>query len=185
MSRRYRELAQDLIRSSGGIGSVSIAAQQPGVGTVSIYGQQPGVGALGARDVPNMGMKVVDYTGAAYNSGGLTYCGFGSTSVPAGSTGFQVHIDVRRPFLPQLLYMPSTRFGLQIVDFVVEGNGLFANPARQGVPNELVSEVSNIEQIQWITLNPDTGGDFFIDNPTGAAIIFSGAFWGTNVIRNR
>ena len=181
----YQRIARNLLRSNGAIGTVALAAQQPGVGQpLVLYPQQPGVGALPAAAVPQLGQRPVDYTPAAYTAGGLTYCGLGRTLVPAGQS-VQVHIDVRRPFLPQLFYMPSTIYGLQIDDFVVEGSGLFANPANQGIPNELVSEVSNIEQIQWMTLNPDTGGDFFVTNPTGAGLYFSGCFWGTNIIRNR
>jgi hypothetical protein len=132
-------------------------------------------------DAPND--TIVSYTGAAYKSGGLTYCGFGRTIVPAGATNLAIQINVRRPFLPQLAYMPSTIFGLSIDDFQVEGQGLFANALTQGVANELLSEVSNLPQIQWITLDPSTGGAFIVSNPTANPLVFSGAFWGTNLIR--
>lgn len=185
MSTNYRALAQNLMRSAGGVGSIAIQRQQPfgSVGQVAIYPQQ--VGSLPAQAVPNLGQAAVNYTQAAYNSGGLTYCGFGRTLVPAGATGQRIHLNVRRPFLPQQLWMPSTIYGIKIVDFIVEGNGLFANPGGQGVPNELFSEVSNMNQIEWLTLNPDTGGDFLVDNPTLGDLWFEGGFWGTNVIRNR
>lgn len=177
----YQRMAQQLLASQGGLGSVAIAPGQ--IGSYSIGPQQ--IGGPPAVMVQNLGQRPVDYTQAAYTQGGLTLCGFGSTTIPAGAQGFQVHIDVRRPFLPQSLWMPSTVLGLQIVDFIVEGQGLFANPGGQGTPNELVSEVSNMPQIQWMTLNPDTGGDFLIDNPTGGPLVFSGAFWGNNIIRTR
>lgn len=186
----YNQIAQNLLQQAGAVGSVAIAAQQPGVGyPYAIAPQQMGYGYGGvsgppAVQVPNLGTPPVDYTTAPYTNGGLTYMGFGLTSVGAGATA-NIHIDVRRPFLPQLLYCPSTVIGLQLVDFQVEGNGLFANPPSQGIPIELVSEVSNIQQIQWMTINPDTGGTFVIYNPTSSPLNFSGAFWGTNIQRMR
>jgi hypothetical protein len=178
----YHQMARRLMGAHGGVGTVAIAAQQVGQ-PIALYPQQ--VGTLPAQAVQNFGQRPIEYTQAPYEQGGLTYLGFGTKIIPAGATGFQVHIDTRRPFLPQQYWMPSTTFGLQIVDFVVEGKGAFANPAGQGVPNELISEVSNMPQIQWMTLNPDTGGDFFIDNPTAGPLAFSGAFWGVNVTRSR
>lgn len=184
----YNQIARNLLANAGAVGSVAIAPQQMGVGNpYAIMPQQPyyqGVSGPPAQQVPNLGQAPVDYSVAPYGNGGLTYMGFGLTSVAAGATA-NIHIDVRRPFLPQLLYMPSTVIGLQLIDFQVEGNGLFANPPDQGIPCELVSEVSNIQQIQWMTLNPDTGGTFIIYNPTANALNFSGAFWGTNIQRMR
>jgi hypothetical protein len=177
----YNQIARNLLQAGGGVGSVAIAPQQVGYP----YAIQPQyVGGPPAMQVANLGQPAVDYTSSPYTNGGLTYLGFGLTEVPAGQT-VNIHIDARRPFLPQLLYCPSTVIGLQLVDFQVEGNGLFANPPSQGIPIELVSEVSNIQQIQWMTINPDTGGTFVIRNPTGGALNFSGAFWGTNIQRMR
>lgn len=174
-------LARDLLnQSSGGLGSVAIQPMQPGG-----YNPRGQVGSLPVAQVSSLGQQVVDYTGAAYTAGGLTVSGFGDTVVPANTRGFRVHIDVRRPFLPQSIWMPSTVVGLYLVDFQVEGVGLFANPGGQGIPCELVSEVSNMPQMQWITLNPDTGGEFVIDNPTLNPLVFSGGFWGTNIMRTR
>jgi len=185
----YDQIARNLLAAAGGVGSVAIAPQQPGVGyPYAIAPQQQGyyggVSGPPAVQVPNLGTPPVDYSSSPYTNGGLTYLGFGLTEVAAGAT-VSVHIDARRPFLPQLLYCPSTVIGLQLVDFQVEGNGLFANPADQGIPIELVSEVSNIQQIQWMTINPDTGGTFVIRNPTANSLNFSGAFWGTNIQRLR
>jgi hypothetical protein len=187
----YEQLAQNMLAGVGGLGAVQIApmqagmaAQQQGMGQpMMIYPQQ--IGAQPALAVNNLHQRPVDYTQAAYQAGGLTLMGFPRTVIPAGSTGTQLQINVRRPFLPQSLWMPSTVFGLQLVDFIVEGIGLFANSGGQGVPNELLSEVSNMPQIQWMTLNPETGGQFVIANPTGGDLVFSGCFWGTNLQRLR
>jgi len=163
-----------------GVGNVAIMPQQ--VGAVQVWPQQ--VGIPQAQMVPQgQQQPPVQYAQTGYKAGGLTLCGFPRVNVPAGTTNASVQINVRRPFLPQLLYMPSTFFGLQLVDFDVEGTGLFASVTTQSVPNELVSEVSNMPQIQWPTLEPATGGAFIVSNPTGADIIFSGCFWGTNLIR--
>lgn len=178
--RRYTQLAHSLANPIGGVGAVQIMPQQVGQ-PVSIMPQQVGIPA--AMAAPQAQQAAVQYSGAAYKAGGLTYCGFGRTVIPAGAVNQAVQINVRRPFLPQLVYMPSTVFGLQIDDFQVEGTGLFASALTQGMPNELISEVSNIEQIQWPTLDPSTGGAFLVSNPTLGDLIFSGAFWGTNLIR--
>jgi hypothetical protein len=184
----YRNVARSLLAGNGGVGAVQILAQQPGgVGQpVMIMPQQPGGVGLPAQMAQPGGQVQgdVSYLPAGYRSGGLTYCGFPRVVVPAGAVGQTIQVNVRRPFLPQLAYLPSTEFGLIIQDFDVEGTGLFANPANQGVPNETLSEVSNIEQIQWPTLDPSTGGAFLVSNPTIADIIFSGTFWGTNLIRS-
>lgn len=175
-------LARQLLNENqGGLGSVAIQAMQPG----GYQNPRGSVGSLQAQQVASFGQQVVDYTGAAYTAGGLTMAGFGDTVIPANTRGNIVHIDVRRPFLPQSLWMPSTVVGLFLVDFQVEGVGLFANPGNQGVPCELVSEVSNMPQMQWITLNPDTGCNFVVDNPTNNPLVFSGCFWGTNIMRTR
>lgn len=181
----YKRQAQQLLRQMGGIGALEIQPQQVGQ-QLRIQAQQPGVGlpAQMVQPSPN-GPKVVSYEEAGYKSGGLTYCGFGTTTLSAGAVNFSVTIQVRRPFLPQLVYCPSTTFGFLVDDFNVEGMGLFANKPNQGMPNELLSEVSNIEQIQWPTLNPSTNGEFLLSNPTAAPLTFSGAFWGTNLTRGQ
>jgi len=181
----YRKEAQALLRQMGGIGALEINPQQVGQ-ALRIMAQQPGVGVPAQMvQAGANGRKVVSYEDAGYSSGGLTYCGFGITALPAGVVNQQVTIVVRRPFLPQLVYCPSTTFGYLIDDFAVEGMGLFASNPNQGMPNELVSEVSNIEQIQWPTLNPSTNGQFLLSNPTGGILNFSGAFWGTNLVRGQ
>lgn len=181
MSNKYQREAQRLLSAAGGVGApVSITAQQ--VGAPQVYPQQVGMpnasvvpaGAVGAQ---------VQYAPEGYKSGGLTYCGFPRVSIAAGATNISVPVNVRRPFLPQLWQMPSTAFGLQIHDFDVEGVGLFANPITSSVPQVLVSEVSQMPQIQWVTLDPSTNGSFIVSNPTGAVIVFEGAFWGTNLLR--
>lgn len=181
----YKREAQQLLRQMGGIGQLAIDPQQVGQ-ALRIMAQQPGVGLPAAMVSTEGGTrKVVSYKEAGYDSGGLTYCGFGITPLAAGAVNTPVTIVVRRPFLPQLVYCPSTTFGYLIDDFQVEGMGLFANNPNQGMPNELISEVSNIEQIQWPTLNPATNGQFLLSNPTGGILNFSGAFWGTNLVRGQ
>lgn len=138
---------------------------------------------LPAAQAAGPGGTVVQYSEQGYKAGGLTYCGFPRQLIAAGSTNVSVTIKVRRPFLPQLWLMPSTIYGLVINDFVIEGIGLFASPVSQGMPNELVSEVSNMPQIQWPTLDPSTNGEFTVSNPTADDLYFTGCFWGTNLLR--
>jgi hypothetical protein len=179
MSRKYRQLAERFLNSGmGGVGTVSIQPQQ--VGSVSIQPQQIGMPAAAANGGQQ---RIVSYNQASYNAGGLTLCQLPKVTIPDGTTMMAIHLNVRRPFLPQSLYMPSTVYGLDINDFEVEGLGLFAGAKGTGVPNELLSEVSNLEQIQWPTINPDTGADFIVSNNSGGPLVFSGAFWGTNVLR--
>jgi hypothetical protein len=125
--------------------------------------------------------KIVPYDNAAYNAGGLTYLGFGSTNVAAGATNVQIPINTQRPFTPQHLRMPSTNFGLLINGVLLEGTNLFAN--QDGVPVELFSEVSTAQQIPWPTLDTSTGIIFLVSNPTGAIIPFQGGFYGTQIRR--
>lgn len=159
-----------------------IQPQQPGVGAVQIYPQQPGVGLPAALlGVDPASKAIVNYSEKGYGAGGATYAGFPRTTVAAGAT-VNINVSVRRPFLPQLLGMPSTVFGLELVDALVQGVGLFANDSSGGVPNEMVSEVSNFPQIQWPTLDTNIPLTFVVRNPTGAPLVFSGTFWGTNLI---
>jgi len=194
MATDYRRMAQKYLQSRGGVGGPLQIIPQTGVpmnqriGIPQIYPSQVGMPA--AQQTPGNGDGViVRYNNQAYKSGGLTYSAFPVVTVPNGTTNLEINIPVRRPFLPQLWYMPSTTFGLIINDFTVEGMGLFASPVATtaggiiGVPNELVSEVSNMPQIQWPTIDPSTNGNFLVSNQSGADLIFSGAFWGTNLIR--
>ena len=194
-SNKYQRMANQLLAAQGGIGGpVSIVPQHvfganmQGIGVPQIYPQQVGMPAA-AMAAPGQQGQIVRYGEQSYKSGGLTYCGFPRVTVLAGAVNQEINIPVRRPFLPQLWYMPSTIFGLIINDFTVEGMGLFASPVATtaggiiGVPNVNVSEVSNMPQIQWPTLDPSTNGNFVVSNPTGGDLIFSGNFWGTNLIR--
>ena len=183
------QLANQLMAVSGGVGALNVQPQQPGVGAALQVARQqpghaggmygPGVGAIAqAAPVPQ---ATVRYDAAAYDQGGLSWLGFGATNVPAGAVNQEIPITTLRPFTPQLVYHPSTVFGLLINQVQLEGTNLFANTL--GVPIELWSEVSNAPQIQWPTLDTSTGIQFVVSNPTAGDLSFSGGFWGTQVRR--
>lgn len=182
----YQQLANELMAASGGVGAaLDVTRQQPGgVGALDVSRQQPGVGMYGVglpavQGQPQQGQ--VGYSQAAYDQGGLSWLGFGQTAIGAGATNIVVPVATLRPFTPQLVYHPSTVIGLLINQVQLEGTNLFANTL--GIPIELWSEVSNAPQIQWPTLDTSTGIQFVVSNPTGAALNFSGGFWGTQVRR--
>ncbi len=51
------------------------------------------------------------------------------------------------------------------------------------MPIELFSEVSTAPQIRWPTIDTAVGIDFTLINPTGSAIPFTGAMYGTALRR--
>jgi hypothetical protein len=123
----------------------------------------------------------ISYGAPQYVAGDVTYLGFGATSIPAGSIGTPVDVSTNRPFTPQKMGCPSTVLGLLITQINISGTNLLANSL--GVPVELLSEVSTFPQVLWPTLDTATGVQFVVANPTGGALVFSGAFYGTQVRR--
>lgn len=127
------------------------------------------------------GMQSVQYSPPQYVAGDVTYLGFAATTVPAGSIGTVIPVTTQRPFTPQKMGCPSTTIGLQITQVTISGTNLLAN--QSGIPVELFSEVSTFPQILWPTLDTATGVQFTVANPTGGDLVFSGAFYGTQVRR--
>jgi len=125
--------------------------------------------------------NTVQYGPPTYVAGDVTYLGFGATSIPAASIGTPVDVSTNRPFTPQKMGCPSTVLGLLITQINISGTNLLANSL--GVPVELLSEVSTFPQVLWPTLDTATGVQFVVANPTGGALVFSGAFYGTQVRR--
>lgn len=127
------------------------------------------------------GQRPVQYSPPQYVAGDVTYLGFSSTTIPAGSVGTPVNVSTNRPFTPQKMGCPSTVLGLLITQINISGTNLLANAL--GLPVELLSEVSTFPQILWPTLDTATGVQFVVANPTGGDLVFSGAFYGTQVRR--
>lgn len=150
------------------------------VGSPNVDPYYVGAPAVAAQ-VDSSGQPVVQYTPPVYVAGDVTYLGFAATSVPANSPGTSVPVSTNRPFTPQKMGCPSTVLGLLITQINISGTNLLANSL--GIPIELFSEVSTFPQILWPTLDTATGVEFVVANPTGAALIFSGAFYGTQVRR--
>jgi hypothetical protein len=168
-----------------GVGdAINVVPQYPGrqVGSPGVSPYYVGVPAVAAG--PDPSGQSVQYSPPTYVAGDVTYLGFGSTSVPptaAGGQGTSVPVSTNRPFTPQKMGCPSTVLGLLITQINISGTNLLANSL--GVPVELVSEVSTFPQVLWPTLDTATGVEFVVSNPTAAALVFSGAFYGTQVRR--
>lgn len=176
-----RNLARSLMAPQGGVGN-ALAVQPQMIGAPLAVQPQYVSGPVNyVPQSPAAFGRPIDVSPEAYVDGGLTYLGFGSTTIAAGATNIQVQITTDRPFTPQHLRCPSTNFGLLINQVQLEGTNLFAN--QQGVPIELFSEVATAQQMPWPTLDTSTGIAFVVSNPTGAPIAFQGGFYGTQVRR--
>ncbi len=165
---------------SGSVGDPSIVANY--VGDPNINPWSPRVGApveqVGAGQNGN---GPIQYSDTVYVAGDVTWFGFGLTSILAAAVGQVVSIKPLRPITPQKIFCPSTNQGLLVGAASVGGTNIFANQA--GVPIELFSEVSTAPQIRWPTIDTSVGIDFTLINPTGAAIPFTGAMYGTALRR--
>jgi hypothetical protein len=147
---------------------------------MTIQPTYPGVGAPVQQEQGQV-QQPVRYSDAAYTSADVTYLGFGTTDIPAGSVGTVVNVPTNRPFRPQKMGCPSSTIGLLCAQVTISGTNVFAN--QQGVPLELLSEVSTFPQILWPDLDTATGVDFTILNPTLGILPFQGAFYGVQLRR--
>jgi hypothetical protein len=177
------QLANELLSGQvGGMGDlVNVMPMYPGGRSVGGPAVNPYY--VGAPAMPGAApaSEVVNYSPPQYVAGDVTYLGFAATSIPAGSVGTIVNVSTQRPFTPQKMGCPSTVLGLLITQINISGTNLLANSL--GIPIELFSEVSTFPQILWPTLDTATGVQFVIANPTGGALVYSGAFYGTQVRR--
>jgi hypothetical protein len=149
------------------------------VGAAVAYQNRPGVGAP-ARQVDNIPENPVDYTDTKYSNAEQSVFGLGfgaANLVPAGNLAFQILFQPERPINPSRFVMPSTVFGGFIVQIRIGGSDVL--PAQLGIPWEFFSEVSTAPDIEWWTINTTPGVTFTVANPTGAALLFTGAFYGT------
>ncbi len=114
------------------------------------------------------------YFGIGYNPALTTA---GGNLVAAGADRTKINFLPERPIEPMRWIMPSTITGLFINQIKINGTDLL--PSDLGVPCELFSEVSTAPDIDWITINTTPGVQFYVSNPTGEALLFTGAFAGT------
>ncbi len=168
--------ASMLSNSRGSVGDPNIHPQY--IGDPNIHPQYIGAPI---QQVDAVSGNPVQYSEAAYVAGDVTWFGFGITSILANSAGQVVSIKPLRPITPQKIFAPSTNQGLLLGQASVGGTNIFANQA--GVPIELFSEVSTAPQIRWPTIDTAVGIDFTLINPTGSAIPFTGAMYGTALRR--
>jgi hypothetical protein len=181
------DIAQNLLAGQvgypGAVGHVgdlvNVMPVYPGqrVGSPSVQPFYVGAPAV-ATDASGM---QVNYSPPQYVAGDVTYLGFAATTIAAGSVGTPVNVSTNRPFTPQKMGNPSTTLGLLITQINISGTNLLANAL--GIPIELFSEVSTFPQILWPTLDTATGVQFVVANPTVGDLVFSGAFYGTQVRR--
>jgi len=134
-----------------------------------------------AEQMPTNMAPPVQYSPQQYTAGGNSYLGFGRTTIAAGATGVSVQINPIRPFEPLELRCPSTVIGLFIDNITIQGVQFFANRPNVGVPIEVFSEVSLLKEFEAATIQPDTGIEFILSNPTANPLVFSGCFRGTQV----
>lgn len=182
MTYDAQALANSLLGPSGGVGAPLMVQPQMVGAALNVQPQFYGrsVGAPVAYE-QQLQTRAIQVSPEAYVDGGLTYLGFGSTPVPAGTVQLNIPIATQRPFTPQHLRLPSTVIGLLINAVLLEGTNLYAN--QLGVPIELFSEVATAPQMPWPTLDTSTGIVFVVSNPTAGALNFQGAFYGTQVRR--
>jgi len=166
----------------GGVGDlVNVSPVYPGRPSAGVPGVAPYyVGLPAVASQPDPSGAAVQYSQPQYVAGDVTYLGFNAVSVAGGATA-TVNVSTQRPFTPQKMGCPSTTIGLLIQQINISGTNLLSNSL--GIPIELFSEVSTFPQILWPTLDTATGVQFVVFNPTGGPLVFSGAFYGTQVRR--
>lgn len=140
---------------------------------------QPRFVGAPVQQVQSLAEQPINYSPEQYVAGNLSFFGFGTTVIPALTNGVTIAINPVRPIHPQKLFCPSTVIGLLINSASIGGTDMFAGS--NGVPIELFSEVSTSKPLDWITINPATGIVFVVSNPTGVALNFTGAIYGTSV----
>jgi hypothetical protein len=151
------------------------------VGATNVQPMYPGrVGVPAAFDPAGApGQGAVQYSPQAYTSGDVTFFGIGRTTIPAGSTGTTFNVKPPRPCAPQMFICKSNVQNLLVLSISIAGTNILNGQG--GVPIELFSEVSQAPQILYPSIDPSTGVDFTVSNPTGGDLVFSGAFYGTQV----
>lgn len=171
---------------AGGVGAPSVRPNWPGVGSPSVRPRYlRRVGAPAVKVPAQADANPVLYSDPEYASGEVTYLPFVGTVIGiAGSATAEqtIQVNTKRPFVPQDLRFPSTLEGLVLNEAQIQGTNMLANSA--GMPFELLSEVTTIGPIDWITIDPASGAELLVENiGTVANQIPRGAFWGTALRR--
>lgn len=125
----------------------------------------------------SLGETPVKISANEYMAAENTFFGIGQTTILAGAVNQQVKFEPDRPLAAIRFMMPSTVIGLLLNQVKINGTDLL--PGSLGVPCEFFSEVSTAPNIDWLTINTTPGVTFFVSNPTAGALIFQGAFYGT------
>lgn len=164
----------------------SMAASMLGVGDPNIQPRYVGDPNIQARYVGAPLQRTdalgnpIQYSDQEYLAGNVTWFGLGTAVIGAGAT-VTVEKKPQRPMTPQSFRMPSTTQGLLVSQISIAGTNIFAG--QEGTPQEFFSEVSTAPQLEFPTIDTSTGVQITLINPTGAAIVFSGGFYGTALRR--
>lgn len=174
----FNQAAQKL-----GLGGPQINPYGVGGPQINPYGANRGlrVGAP-AMEMQSNPQQPVTFQPQGYVAGGNNYMGLGQTIIPANTLSVPLNRKPIRSFQAIEMRFPSTVVGLMIDQFAIQGVQFFANAPGQGVPIELWSEVSRMLGFNAVTIQPETGCDFTISNPTGAPLVFQGCLWGTQLM---
>lgn len=183
---RFEKAARKL--RAGGVGSPSVRAMWPGVGSPSIRPRyvRRGVGSPAVKVPAGADENAVLYSDPEYAAGDVTYLPFRSSTaigIAGSATASQViQVNTKRPFQPQDIRFPSVLEGLVLNKAEIQGTNMLANST--GMPLELLSEVTTIGPIDWITIDTASGMELTIEN-IGAEPnqIPRGALWGTALRR--
>jgi hypothetical protein len=160
------------------VGSTHVQPRYVGATQVSPF--YPGrVGVPAQFDPAGAAQAGIQYSPQAYTAGDVTFFGIGRTTIPAGSTGTTFNVKPPRPCSPQMFICKSNVQNLLVLAISIAGTNILNG--QTGVPIELFSEVSQAPQILYPSIDPSTGVDFTVSNPTGGDLVFSGAFYGTQV----
>lgn len=174
--RRYtaEQMADHLLRSAGSVGATQVRPRFVGATQV-----RPRFIGAPANMVPDDNEMPIDYSQQAYKAGDVSYMGLGETIIAPLTQITLPAFRPNRPITPQKIGFKSTVIGLLINQISIGGVGLFAS--ENGVPVELLSEVSTFPQLLWPTVDPSTGIVFQVTNPTAGALPLSGAIYGAQV----
>ncbi len=177
------QFAEMLLSPEGGIGNMVAPHYMPpgtGVGGVSPYypGQVPGVGLpIEQTAVPMAGGVPVEVSPTQYVAANVSYMGLGDTLLTPLVSNFDITLRPLRPIRPQKIGFPSNVQDILINQITIGGTTVFAN--NDGIPIEMLSEVSIFPQIAYPTIDPATGVVFQVTNLLNVNQQLRGMVYGT------
>lgn len=160
-----------------GVGGTTVKPYRPNVGGTDVRPYR--VGAPAEMTQEDLEAAVL-YSAQQFRDGGNSYFGFGQTIILA-NTAPTLIFKPFRPFTPLELRCPSTVIDLLIEQVTIQGKQFFSNNPGGGCPIECFSEVSRVKGFEFATIQPETGIQITVVNPTAGPLVFSGMFRGSQV----